>query len=151
VQALAPPLVQLEGAMLEDKQWTLSVHYRGADDAIVPPLRALVGEVASHHGLRVREGKKVFEIRPPVNVTKGTAIERLVTTLGGSSPDASLLFAGDDATDEDAFQLLRLQLPRAVTIHVGDDANTAAEYTLSTPEQLRVLLERIAHEFNHAR
>jgi trehalose-6-phosphatase len=62
-----------------------------------------------------------------------------------------LLFAGDDATDEDAFRLLRGGLPHAVTIHVGDHANTAAEFSLPTPKQLHALLEHIAHDINRDR
>jgi hypothetical protein len=42
--------------------------------------------------------------------------------------------------------MLRAELPRAVTIHVGDNAKTAAEFSLATPERVRALLERIARD-----
>ena len=144
--ALDPALSEFQGAFLENKTWTLSIHYRLSDDAIVPQLRSFVRDVAERNGLVATEGKRVFEIRPPVNVDKGTAIQRLAEQLGAFSADASLLFAGDDATDEDAFQILRSELPRAVTIHVGDNPNTAAEFTLATLEKVRALLERIARD-----
>lgn len=139
-------LAAFDGAVLENKGWTLSVHYRLVDDAVVPQLQVLVEESAERNGLLVTQGKRVIEIRPPANVDKGTAIRRLAERLGAFSPDASLLFAGDDATDEDAFQMLRVELPRAVTIHVGDNAKTAAEFSLATPERVRALLERIARD-----
>ena len=143
-QTLEPLLSPMAGVILENKTWTLSVHYRAADERVVPRLRSVVERVATEHGLRVTEGKKVLEIRPPIRVDKGTAIERLVQDLGALSGDASVLFAGDDVTDEDAFRFLRQNHPRAVTIHIGEGIDTAAEFTFPTTEQLRALLERVA-------
>jgi trehalose-phosphatase len=143
-QMLEPLLSPISGVMLENKTWTLTVHYRAADEREVPRLRGVVQGIAGENGLRVTEGKKVFEIRPPVRVDKGTAIARLAERLGALSADSSLLFAGDDVTDEDAFRFLREHHPRAVTIRVGEARDTAAEFTLRDTEQLRVLLERVA-------
>lgn len=141
---LGPLLAPLEHVMLENKGWTLGVHYRAADDAVLPRLRAAVEGVVSQNGLRLTEGKMVFEIRPPVRVDKGTAIYTLARDLGALTDDAALLFAGDDATDEDAFRLLRSRVPRAVTVHVGQGSETAAEFTVATPGDIRALLRRIA-------
>jgi trehalose-phosphatase len=149
--ALAPLLAPFDGVTLENKRWTLGVHYRAADDGIVPRLRADVGRVAALHGLRVTQGKKVFEVRPPTPVDKGTAIQRVAGALGALNDDASMLFAGDDATDEDAFLLLRSQYPRAVTIHIGDQEETAAEFRLAAPEQLYTRLQRIDRDVSGER
>ena len=143
-RSLAPIVGAIDGAMLEDKTWTLSVHFRNADSAAIPRLRTAVESIAAHHQLRITDGKKVLEIRPPVGVDKGTAIARLAEDLGAHGPDASLLFAGDDVTDEDAFRLLRAEYPHAVTIHVGADVNTSAEFTLPTLDDLRALLDCLA-------
>src|SRR5262245_57588181 len=77
-QTLEPLVAAIRGVLLENKVWTLSVHYRAADERIVPRLRGLVESIAAEQGLIVTEGKKVLEIRPPVGVNKGTAISRLV-------------------------------------------------------------------------
>jgi trehalose-phosphatase len=143
-RTLQPLLAPLRGVFLENKGWTLSVHFRAADAAIVPKLRAAVEGEATRGGLRMTEGKMVFEIRPPVQVDKGTAVLRLARDLGAVGDDASLVFAGDDATDEDAFRLLRSHVPRAVTIHVGQHPDTAAEFTLADPDEVLALLQRIA-------
>jgi len=148
-QTLEPVLDQFDGVALENKEWTLTIHYRLADDAIIPRLQAVVEHAAERSGLVVMKGKKVFEVRPPVNIDKGTAIQRLARQLGGFNAESSVLFAGDDTTDEDAFRMLRADLPHAITIHVGDDPNTAAEFTLATPAHVRALLERIAHDTSH--
>ena len=54
-------------------------------------------------GLRPRFGRKVLEVRPPVDADKGTAVRALVRDAGVSR----VLFAGDDTTDLDAFRGLR--------------------------------------------
>ena len=143
-QTLEPLLSPMAGVILENKTWTLSVHYRAANERVVPRLRGVVEGVATEHGLRVTEGKKVLEIRPPIRVDKGTAVERLAQDLGAFSGDASVLFAGDDVTDEDAFRFLRQNHPGAVTIHIGEGVDTAAEFTFPTTEQFQALLERVA-------
>ena len=147
-RTLEPLIAPLRGVVLENKGWTLSVHYRTADEAVLPRLRAAVDGVVVQNGLRGTEGKKVLEIRPPVSVDKGTAVYRLARDLGALAEDASLVFAGDDATDEDAFRLLRARHPNAVTIHVGNHADTAAEFVLADPHALRDLLKRIARNLD---
>lgn len=134
------------GVIVEDKRWTLSVHYRLADPAIVPALSAHVAEIAKQLGLRVTLGKQVLEIRPPVDVNKGTASIALAQSLGALDPGGAVFCAGDDRTDEDAFRALRLALPAAVTVYVGqDDAalRTGAEFTVNDPDEVRELLEGI--------
>jgi trehalose-phosphatase len=144
--ALAPLVDAFEDVIVENKSWSLAVHYRAADERLVPELREGVTRVAAEHGLRVADGKKVFEVRPPVSIHKGSAIVRLASSLGALGPSASLLFAGDDATDEDAFRVLRADYPNAVTIHVGDSPDSAAEFRVGGPNEIRELLLSIADD-----
>jgi trehalose-phosphatase len=141
---LAPLIAPLRGVLLENKRWTLSVHYRMADEGFVPLLRATVDGIVAQNGLRVTEGKKVLEIRPPVPIDKGTAVYRLARDLGALESGASVMFAGDDITDEDAFRRLRAQHPEAVTIHVGSRVDTAAEFVVPDTDAVLELLRRIA-------
>ena len=144
-RVLEPAIHAIEGATLENKTWSLTVHYRAASDDVLPGIRTAVEQAAAASGLRVTEGKKILEVRPPVEIHKGTAVAHMAHSLGGDSPSASLLFAGDDVTDEDAFRLLRLDFPRAVTIHIGDGAGfeTAAEFRITDLRVLRDLLSNI--------
>lgn len=142
---LRAQIASVPGVVLEDKTWTLSVHYRLADPAVVPRLRAAIENVIEAPGLLLAEGKMVFEVRPPVTVHKGTAVLALAERLGGLAEGASLLFAGDDRTDEDAFRSLRAREPDAVTIRVADtEVETAAEFVLPDPDAVRELLQRLA-------
>jgi trehalose-phosphatase len=148
VGELAALLGSIRGVRVEDKVWTLSVHYRLADPDIEPRLRATMDEVAHRHGLRLIRGKKIFELRPPIHVHKGTAVVELSRLLAGSDLAASLFYAGDDRTDEDAFRSLRSAAPHAVTVRVGGPADdqtaaTAAEFTVPDEGALRGLLESL--------
>jgi trehalose 6-phosphate phosphatase len=80
-----------------------------------------VAQEAQAEGLRTHWGRKVLEIRPPVDVNKGQAVTELVRRhdLGAA------MFAGDDATDIDAFDALDA-LPAAVRIGVRSDEGPPA-------------------------
>ena len=142
VIAAARSELEAIGVAVENKRWTLTVHYRNAEPEAIPALREKVSRVATTHGLATFSGKKVVEIRPPVAVDKGTAVLALAERVGGLEPVASLLYAGDDATDEDAFLALRSSAPRAVTIHVAGEGSpdTFAEYIVSDPREMGSLL-----------
>ena len=136
----------ISGIIVEDKTWTLSVHYRLASSDVVPWLTAQVNAVARDLGLRVTTGKEVLELRPPIEINKGTAALELAASLGALHHDASLLCAGDDRTDEDMFRALRRAQPRCVTVRVGDDAtapDTSAEFAVPDPDAMRALLDHV--------
>lgn len=135
---------ETSGALVENKRWTLSFHYRLVDERSVAALVAAAREIGESAGLRVTEGKKVVELRPPVAVDKGTASVALVERVGALDGGA-VLFAGDDNTDEDAFRALRERAPGAVTVRIGPaGVETAAEFRLESPQELRDLLAAVA-------
>lgn len=97
IQAVLPP-----GAVAEDKGLTLSIHYRQTKDPREFMLtRAVqIHNIAQQHGLVLFTGKMVLEVRPPVEVDKGTAFRDLVLEHQLSSA----LFLGDDISDLTALQ-----------------------------------------------
>lgn len=136
----------IPGVIVEDKRWTLSVHYRLASRDVVPLLTEKLNDIARDLGLRVTTGKEVLELRPPIDVNKGTAAVELARTLGALDHDASLLCVGDDRTDEDMFREVRRAQPRCVTVRVGDTPSphdTSAEFSLPDPDATRSLLENV--------
>jgi trehalose 6-phosphate phosphatase len=98
------PALDRLGVSLEDKDAIWSFHYRRAPDE--QAARAALDHVAAAanaEGLHPHWGRKVLEIRPLADVTKGTAVAAALTGRGL----AHALFGGDDATDVDAFRRLR--------------------------------------------
>jgi trehalose 6-phosphate phosphatase len=84
----------------EDKGLAIVFHYREAEDQ--DKARAELERVAAaarELGLRTDFGRKVLEVRAPVDADKGTAVRALLEQRGLRSA----LYAGDDTTDLDAF------------------------------------------------
>jgi len=96
---------RLPGARVERKGISGSIHTRGCTDpqqalaTVLETLRPLTDRL----GLRLTGGKLVAEIRPPLAVNKGTAVEELAQSRGLRSA----IYLGDDTTDIDAFRALR--------------------------------------------
>jgi trehalose 6-phosphate phosphatase len=101
-QQLASGLEDLPGVSLEDKMMTLGLHYREAPEQEEKAV-ALANRLADTLGLKVRQGRKVVELRAPVDIDKGTAVARLAHAWMLKRA----LYAGDDLTDVDAFRGLR--------------------------------------------
>ena len=136
-----------QGVIVEDKRWTLSVHYRLAHPRIVPELIAEIERVAADAGLRVTHGKEVLELRPPLPIDKGSAAVDLAESLGAMHDAGSLFAAGDDRTDEDMFRALRAQQQRTVTVRVGAElpgVETGAEFIVADTDAMYDLLSAIA-------
>ncbi|CAN5334523.1 hypothetical protein BH20GEM2_BH20GEM2_21450 [soil metagenome] len=107
IDALAAPLGEIPGAILEDKGLTLSIH----DRMVAPERRAEIAGlvrqcVEGEAELRITEGKRVREVRPRSDWHKGKAVDFLLDELAPPA-GAPVLYLGDDTTDEDAFGVLR--------------------------------------------
>ncbi len=136
----------LPGVFVENKRWTLSVHYRLAHPGVVPSLNARIAAITKDLGLALSVGKEVLEVRPPVEINKGTAALLLAEELDALSDGASLLCAGDDRTDEDMFQAVRARQPAAVTVWVGPESaadKTAAQFRVADTSAMCELLEAV--------
>jgi trehalose-phosphatase len=149
---LSARLGDVAGVIVEDKQWSLSVHYRLALRDVVPAVETAVREAADATGLRLTRGKEILELRPPIEIDKGTAVMSLAARIGiGAGPPAegAVFYAGDDHTDEDAFRQLRARLIEVVTVHVGKPVadggmTTVAEFLVADTAEMKQLLDWLA-------
>jgi trehalose-phosphatase len=136
----------LPGAIVENKRWTLSIHYRLAHPSVIPSLSARIAAIAKDLGLSLTGGKEVLELRPPVEIDKGTAAILVAEELGALSENASILCAGDDRTDEDMFRAFRSRRPDAVTVWVGPESavdRTMAQFHVPDTAAMCELLEAV--------
>ncbi|MGK0722030.1 bifunctional alpha,alpha-trehalose-phosphate synthase (UDP-forming)/trehalose-phosphatase [Leucobacter sp. W1478] len=130
------------GARLELKPYGCAVHVRQVSDSVVgdrllaeaAAAVADMGEEASQ--IQSRTGKRVLEFSVR-RASKGEVLGIIRAEL----PDATVLFVGDDDTDEEALQSLR---PGDVGVRVGD-APTVAEYRVADPEAVAELLSRLVN------
>ncbi|MBI2708955.1 MAG: trehalose-phosphatase [Actinobacteria bacterium] len=101
------------GARVEDKGLSVTLHYRGRPD-LAAAVRSWAEGLAARSGLQVREARQSFELHPPVDVDKGTVVERLASDLSAAC------FFGDDAGDLGAFDALdRLASRGVATVRVA--------------------------------
>jgi trehalose 6-phosphate phosphatase len=113
---------------LEDKGPIVAFHWRGAPDE--EAARSAIDAIATRAeaaGLHTHWGRKVLEVRPPVRIDKGAGIESF---LSEADVDTAM-YAGDDATDLDAFHALAAlaeagRLQTAVRVGVRSDEGPSA-------------------------
>jgi trehalose 6-phosphate phosphatase len=134
----------------EDKGPIAAFHWRGApDEAAAYQAVREICDRAEQAGLAVHWGRKVLEVRPPVEIDKGRGIRRLIEDVG---LDAAM-YVGDDLTDLDAFRGLRElvdegRLGRAVCVGVRSDETPAeieqqADLLVDGPSGVRAVLEAL--------
>lgn len=113
---------RIKGVLIEDKKYTLSVHFRLIPANHLKSFYKLFYRTIRpwRKKVKITSGKKIFEIRPPVDWDKGKAVKWLISKLNlkGYLP----IYIGDDKTDADAFRLLKR---KGVTIHVGGGKTAA--------------------------
>lgn len=104
---------------LEDKGPIVAFHWRGVPDEKAAHARIeQVARAAEGKGLWTHWGRKVLEVRPPVEIDKGQAVRRVLD----ERPVRAALFAGDDRTDLDGFaalEELREEGRLETTVRVG--------------------------------
>ena len=111
------------GVFVENKRWTLSVHYRLADPGVVPELvgarrrRSRASSASTSPAAR-----KCSSCVRRCEIDKGTAAFDARRAARRALGGASILCAGDDRTDEDMFRAFRWRGPGAVTVWVGPDS-----------------------------
>lgn len=139
---LKKELSDSEGIIIEEKKFSVAVHYRLADEKSVPEIKTLVQEIIQENKpLRVMEGKKVFEILPSIDWNKGKAVKWVMNALGINWEDFSVVYIGDDTTDEDAFRMVST---RGTSILISDERiPSTADFVLSSPKEVRELFERV--------
>lgn len=149
---LEKSLSPFKGVFVEDKGFCLAVHYRLADEnnisAIASKFYVATFIDEFRNNIRVKSGKMVREIRPPILWDKGIAALWLLDQQSSAMKDKEMevlpVYIGDDLTDEDAFQVLR---NRGLTIFVGKLGETKAQFYLKDTDNvarfLKVVLKNL--------
>ncbi len=93
------------GILVEDKGYSLALHYRRAPDR-GPALQAAIAGICAQmapDAVDVLPGKLVFEVKP-AGVSKAAAVRELMNYPPFN--DRHPIFIGDDATDEPVFGII---------------------------------------------
>ncbi|MHB1537914.1 MAG: trehalose-phosphatase [Solirubrobacteraceae bacterium] len=139
----------------EDKGAIVALHWRGAPDE--EAAAALVRQIAARaeqEDFAVHWGRKVLEVRPPVELNKGIGIAQLLHETREEGPGVSCaVYVGDDLTDLDAFRGLRElvqggELESAVCVAVSSEEapaelTQAADFSVCGQSGVRSLLRAL--------
>jgi len=141
-------LRHIKGVLIENKDLSLSIHYRLVASKNIPLVKTLFCQATAfnlwRNEIRVRLGKKVLEVCPAVNWDKGKAVLWLLQNMSFSE-NASVMpiYIGDDATDEDAFKMLK---DSGLTIFVGRPQKTNARYYVNDTTEVMTFLSWLEEE-----
>ncbi|UCH11883.1 MAG: trehalose-phosphatase [Candidatus Omnitrophota bacterium] len=132
----------IKGTFIEDKGLTLSVHYRLVKGAKIKKLKhsviATLTPYIESKKVKITNGKKVIEVRPPIKWGKGSLVDYLLKRKKNKRRRILPIYLGDDETDESAFKRLK---KKGITIFVGgkNTVSNAEYYVGDTKEVFRFL------------
>lgn len=141
-RACVPLSRTYHGLLLEKKRFTLALHYRLVSAPLCKRLAreilATLKGIDDGRDLQMLRGKKVLEVRPSIQWTKGELALRILRRY--KRPLSAVIYMGDDTTDEDAFRALA----GATTVCVGNSKRSAARYFIARRSAVDTFLTRIA-------
>ena len=134
---LAERLESWSGIEVEDKRYSLAIHYRKSRSKRMA--RAAIHETIAGLPIRMRivPGKLVVNVLPDLAPNKGHALLGLRTLEQADTA----LYVGDDATDEDVFKLD--QPGRLLSVRVGESLSSSASYFLRHQNEVDRLLAKL--------
>ncbi|MFC2007922.1 trehalose-phosphatase [Chloroflexota bacterium] len=145
---LATGLEGIDGVVIQDKGLSLSVHYRLVKETEEKRTGEIFLRITSpllHEGkIRTTAGKKVWEVRPPIDWHKGKAVGVISDEIRAllKLEQVLTIYLGDDTTDEDAFRVLHL--PEGWGIFVGpENPASGAAYFLDSTAEVAEMLSRL--------
>lgn len=133
---LGERLSSLKGVRIENKVYSISVHYRQSREK-KKALAAILDAASGLGQVRIIGGKQVVNILPLAAPHKGLALERERERLKCDTA----VYLGDDQTDEDVFSLD--QPGRLLAIRVGPSRASQAPFFVRSQASVDDLLARL--------
>ena len=133
-------LADIDGQWMENKKWSLCVHFgqvRRADQAAA---RRIVNDMrrdARRRGFGIQNGLQSVEILCSSKWNKGQG----ALWLKKRAQCSGIFYSGDDATDETVFRILK---PTDLGVRVGRSESSRAQYYIKKQSESIQLLQRIA-------
>jgi trehalose 6-phosphate phosphatase len=119
----------LPGVSVEDKGYSLSIHYRKSRER-KKARRQILDLTARFRDARIVGGKQVVNVLPSDGPHKGLALDRERRRLRCDTA----LFVGDDSTDEDVFELTHPG--QLLSVRVGRNQSSLAAYYLKDQREI---------------
>ncbi|HEX7467471.1 MAG TPA: trehalose-phosphatase [Methanobacterium sp.] len=98
-------LSKINGLIFEDKGVCIAIHYRECElhENTRKKILNAINDSVDASKLKLTEGRKVVEIKPPISRDKGFIVEKILEKYDTDR----VIYLGDDVTDYDAFIKLK--------------------------------------------
>jgi trehalose 6-phosphate phosphatase len=98
-------LSKINGLIFEDKGVCIAIHYRECElhENTRKKILNAINDSVDANKLKLTEGRKVVEIKPPISRDKGFIVEKILEKYDTDR----VIYLGDDVTDYDAFIKLK--------------------------------------------
>lgn len=132
-EKLSKNMTNIQGLKLEDKQYSLSIHYRSVKQ------KKKIKHLLLNHVSKLKPspkivfGKSVINLLPVCSFNKGTSLMEAMKQLNATHA----IYIGDDDTDEDIFGLPGNEI---LKIRVGKKNNSYANFYLKNQFELNRFL-----------
>ncbi|HEX9206161.1 MAG TPA: trehalose-phosphatase [Candidatus Deferrimicrobiaceae bacterium] len=144
-EAISPQLARLSsfpGVDVEDKGWSVAVHYRHVLPEARAMLEPLLSELGRTPGIRVYRGPSVAEVQLLPHVSKSFGIRRICRFLGVDLSGGRLLYAGDD--ENDAVAMRWVLRKGGVALVVGNRMRVPGARCVDSPVELVRVVRELA-------
>jgi trehalose 6-phosphate phosphatase len=136
LRQLEPRLNLFPGVVIEDKTFSLTLHYRQARHR-QEALEAIMDAVGVLDDARTIESELAINVLPRDAPGKGAALERVRRALACHKA----IYVGNDDADEEAFGAASPD--RLLAVRIGKTPHTRATYRLKNQSQIDVFLEAL--------
>jgi trehalose-phosphatase len=144
-RAVAPLLSEvaaIPGVDVEDKKWSVAVHFRDATPHTFRRRTSLLARLRNLPGIKAYRGHEVQELQLVRGGGKSSGLRRLCRLAGWDPNRDGIVYAGDDENDAVA---MRWVLRKGwIAICVGDRVHVTGAHSVGGPRYLPPAVRRIA-------
>lgn len=158
ISPLLDRLAAIRGVEIEDKRWSVAVHYRRVPPDAMPGLVPRLDDLERCPGIRVYAGPMAAEVQLVPSVNKEFGLRRLCRLLAFAPGRWRLFYAGDDENDAPAMRWVlaqkgtvfavgrQVRVPGALVVHGAAALARAAraQAGLEPPPRRRIREEEAA-------
>ncbi len=150
-RAVFPILMEMSsipGVEIEDKRWSVAVHYRNASPGSTRKKISLLRRLRGRAGIKVHRGPEVVEVQLVRGGGKSSGVRRLCRLAGWDPARERVVYAGDDENDAVAIRWVqskggagivvgnRITVPRTRRVEgPGGLARAVREYADASPNR----------------
>ncbi len=104
VSSLIEEIASVPGVEIEDKRWSVAVHYRNASPHSFPRRVSLLRRLRNRKGIKMIPGPEVVEVQMMGRGGKSAGVRRLCRLAGWDPSMERIVYAGDDENDAAAIR-----------------------------------------------